>query len=205
MLIAGNYEDKYNAKNFVYRKLVSDFLNTYRELLEKVNSPKKILEVGAGEGYLTKILCEKFPKAQVFASDISEEVITEAQQDSELKMRVDWQVEDLHKLKRKKNEFDLVVCCEVLEHTNNPQTAIRELYRVTGHYLLVSVPQEPIWRILNCCRGKYVTSFGNTPGHVNHWSPKGFRDLVTASGFIICEERYPFPWTMLLVKKVMEK
>jgi hypothetical protein len=49
-------------------------------------------------------------------------------------------------------------------------------------------------------RGKYLGQWGNTPGHVNHWSRKAFIDFV-ASRLEIVEVRSPLPWTMLLCKR----
>ena len=42
----------------------------------------------------------------------------------------------------KNNEFDTVVCLEVLEHTLNPVKAIKELKRVSKR-IIISVPLEP--------------------------------------------------------------
>jgi hypothetical protein len=67
-----------------------------------------------------------------------------------------------------------------------------------GH-LLVSVPREPLWRMLNLARGAYWTSLGNTPGHLNHWSRRSFVELLSRHGEVV-EARSPFPWTMLLVR-----
>jgi len=61
------------------------------------------------------------------------------------------------------------------------------------------VPREPIWRILNIARGKYIGDLGNTPGHVNHWSRRGFIDLLSRR-FDVVEVRSPLPWTMALCR-----
>ena len=58
---------------------------------------------------------------------------------------------------------------------------------------------EPLWRALNVARGAYLRDLGNTPGHVNHWSKRGFIDLLERHGDLV-EARSPFPWTMLLVQ-----
>ena len=63
----------------------------------------------------------------------------------------------------------------------------------------MSVPREPLWRMLNLARGAYVRDLGNTPGHVNHWSDAGFVALLARYGEVV-EVRSPFPWTMLLVR-----
>jgi hypothetical protein len=71
--------------------------------------------------------------------------------------------------------------------------------RVARRHLLVSVPREPLWRALNLLRGAYVRELGNTPGHLNHWSRRGFVELLARHGEVI-EARTPFPWTMVLVR-----
>ena len=48
-------------------------------------------------------------------------------------------------------------------------------------------------------RGAYWGALGNTPGHLNHWSRRGFVDLLARHGRVQ-EARSPFPWTMLLVR-----
>jgi hypothetical protein len=70
--------------------------------------------------------------------------------------------------------------------------------RVARRHLLVSVPHEPLWRALNVARGAYLRELGNTPGHVNHWTRRGFVAMLSRHGQVI-EVRSPFPWTMVLV------
>jgi len=95
--------------------------------------------------------------------------------------------------------FDLAAAIEVLEHVPDPERTLAEMAHVASRHLLVSVPREPLWRGLNLARGAYVRDLGNTPGHVNHWSKRGFVRAVGRHGEVI-EARSPFPWTMLLVR-----
>jgi hypothetical protein len=48
-------------------------------------------------------------------------------------------------------------------------------------------------------RGAYLRELGNTPGHVNHWSKRGFVAFLSTVGEPV-EVRSPFPWTMVLVR-----
>jgi hypothetical protein len=48
-------------------------------------------------------------------------------------------------------------------------------------------------------RGSYVSDLGNTPGHVNHWSRRGFVDLMSSLGEVVAV-RSPLPWTIVLVR-----
>ena len=97
------------------------------------------------------------------------------------------------------NEFDVASAIEVLEHVPDPEHTVSEMARVASGHLLVSVPREPLWRGLNMARGAYLRDLGNTPGHVNHWSKRGFVQLLERYGTVE-EARSPFPWTMLLVR-----
>jgi hypothetical protein len=81
----------------------------------------------------------------------------------------------------------------------DPQRTLAEMVRVARRHVLVSVPREPLWRALNMLRGAYVRQWGNTPGHLNHWSKPAFCDFVNEHGRIAAV-RSPFPWTMLLVR-----
>lgn len=93
----------------------------------------------------------------------------------------------------------MIVCCEVLEHVADPEAALEILARLSRRWLLTSVPREPIWRVLNMARGKYLSDLGNTPGHLHHWSSNGFRTFI-ASRFDIVEIATPLPWTMILAR-----
>jgi SAM-dependent methyltransferase len=74
--------------------------------------------------------------------------------------------------------FDVVVATEVLEHLHDPSGAVRELLRVARKAVILTVPHEPWWRLANMMRGKYLSDFGNTPGHVQHWTRTGFVRLL---------------------------
>jgi ubiquinone/menaquinone biosynthesis C-methylase UbiE len=99
------------------------------------------------------------------------------------------------------NSFDLVLCLEVLEHVGDPQRALAEIHRVTRRYALLSVPNEPFWRIGNMARGAYLEDWGNTPEHINHWSVWGFRHFVEQH-FSIVEIATPMLWSMVLAEKL---
>jgi 2-polyprenyl-3-methyl-5-hydroxy-6-metoxy-1,4-benzoquinol methylase len=92
--------------------------------------------------------------------------------------------------------FDCVCALEVLEHLERPRDALAEMARVASRTLLVSVPREPLWRLSHVVAGRDVRALGNTPGHINHWSSRGFRQLVSSYGSVRAVAR-PFPWTIV--------
>ena len=54
-------------------------------------------------------------------------------------------------------------------------------------------------RFLNVCRGRYLTSAGNTPGHIQHWSTAEFVKLI-GGHLEIMDIATPLPWTVALCK-----
>jgi 2-polyprenyl-3-methyl-5-hydroxy-6-metoxy-1,4-benzoquinol methylase len=89
-----------------------------------------------------------------------------------------------------------VLAIEVLEHVDDPEHALAEIARVARGDVVLSVPREPLWRVLNVARGRYVGRLGNTPGHVQHWSSDAFARLV-ARHLEVTGTWRPLPWTLL--------
>jgi len=192
----GNYFNKYTSGNPVYRKLMTNFFSSLEKCLREIEF-QRVYEAGCGEGYVTAHIAQSRFDIEIHASDISTEVVKQAKM---LCPNVNFSVGSVYQIDFPTDSFDLVVACEVLEHLETPETAIQELLRVTKRYLLLSVPNEPVWRICNVLRGKYFSDLGNTPGHIQHWSTTAFRSLVEQSCDILKQE-VPFPWTMLLCEK----
>lgn len=197
-IVAGNTYDKYGSSNPVARFLMDRFLDTINRLIDSV-SPENIHEVGCGEGHLSRMLC-RF-NVPLRASDFSSQIINIAKsQPKEDDCDIYWKTASVYELSPDDDKAHLIVCCEVLEHLPDPERALEILRTLASPYLLVSVPREPLWRFLNLLRGKYISAWGNTPGHINHWSKKTFTHLV-ASYFDIIEVQSTLPWTIILCKK----
>lgn len=187
--------DKYTKANLLSRFLLDRFFETVIQTVP--SGVSSILEVGCGEGFSTKRLSRALSGKKFFASDHDENLLDTARK---LNPGINITKESLYQLKRDSGSFDIVISLEVFEHLKNPHDAIKEILRVSSRYVLVSVPNEPLWRILNLCRGKYITKLGNTPGHINHWSPEGFKRFVKVYSRVVCKKN-PTPWTVLLAEK----
>ena len=195
--VAGNYYDKYGSRNPIARKLMDGFLRVF-DALSAESHAKTAYEVGCGEGMLSLRLIERGLSAA--GSDVEVDIVTEANRRAvEQGQGPIFDTRNLFELSPDNVVADLVVCCEVLEHIPSPADAIDHLASLTRSHLLVSVPREPLWRILNMARGKYLRALGNTPGHLNHWSSAQFVDAISRR-FEIVEVRKPLPWTMILCR-----
>ena len=191
--IVGNVYDKYNSQNPVARWLMTGFLNGVTELYNQVK-PSSVLEVGCGEGALAgHLLQHALKRPSCFeACDLSLEAV-----DHRVDPLIHFKQASIYELPYADKSFDLIVCCEVLEHLEHPQRGLAELARVAGKGVLLSVPWEPVWRLLNIVRGKYIMKFGNTPGHIQHFGRRKIFQLVQ-SRLKITDKRTPLPWTMIL-------
>ncbi len=193
----GNTYDKYGSSNPVVRWLMSGFQSALDELWERA-APESILDVGCGEGVLTAAWAERLGNGRVVGIDLEDPKLR-AEWAERTRANLEFRAEEATSLSFDDGEFDMATAIEVLEHVPEPEATLSEMARVAERYLLVSVPREPIWRILNMARGAYLRDLGNTPGHVNHWSKGAFCDLANRYGRIEAV-RSPFPWTMLLVR-----
>lgn len=197
---AGNYYDKYNTGNPIARALMQGFLRSFDELVELSGKPVTAFEVGCGEGELSIRLARI--GIQASGIDIAPEAIVEAQSRiAAAGVDVKLATGSIYDLDTKSNQADLVVCCEVLEHLEDPAVALDKLHEICTQRLIASVPREPVWRMLNMARGKYLADLGNTPGHVQHWSRKRFLALLSTR-FRVVECKTPLPWTIALCEPI---
>lgn len=191
----GNSYDKYRVGHPIERRLVDGFLQALDQVLPPV-APRRVLEVGAGEGEISSRVRDRYPSATVVSIDLHDDALgDEWRQRGALGAFA-----DIRRLPFRDGMFDLVLGIEVLEHVPEPERALIEIRRVASEALVFSVPREPIWRVANVARGRYVGQLGNTPGHLNHWSTKQFRSLVDRI-FDVRAVRTPFPWTILTASR----
>jgi len=189
----GNASAKYEASNPVLRHLLSRFLRRVDQAASSL-SPASVLDVGCGEGIVTERLARLLAPAQVLGVDAGEAHLAE-EWSSRSAGNLSFATGSAYDLPFEQGSFDLVCCIEVLEHLERPRDALAEMRRVAGRALLLSVPNEPSWRISHFLAGRNVRSLGNTPGHINHWSRRAFAELASDYGRLEKIESV-FPWTL---------
>ncbi len=193
----GNTFDKYGSTNPVVRRLMAGFEGTLAELFAQA-APQSVLDVGCGEGVLTHQWATQLGERRIVGIDLDDAKL-KAEWETRRRPNLEYRTIPAENLPFADGEFDLACAIEVLEHVPDPEHTVAEMARVASGHLLVSVPREPLWRMLNMARGAYLKDLGNTPGHVNHWSKRSFVRLLAQHGEVV-EKRSPFPWTMLLVR-----
>lgn len=196
-VVTGNTYDKYGSRNPLVRRLMAGFEGALAELFE-LAAPRSLLDVGCGEGVLVQRWAHALPHARVVGIDLQEQSI-QAGWAAHAAPNLEYRVQEAADLPFADGEFDLASAIEVLEHVPDPAHTLAEMARCAQRHLLVSVPREPLWRMLNVARGAYWSELGNTPGHLNHWSRRSFVRLLARHGEVV-EVRSPFPWTMALVR-----
>ncbi len=190
-VIAGNVYDKYGSRNPVARHLMDGFLRSMRDLYD-ARAEETVVELGCGEGELLARLRDWRPARRVIGLDVSQEILREARG----KHRLTVALQSAERLGLGDRTVDVLVASEVLEHLHDPEAAMREIARVTRRRVILSVPREPIWRVLNCARLRYLGDLGNTPGHIQHFSTAAFVRLVSR-WLRVVEVRTPLPWTIV--------
>jgi len=188
---------KHTSKNPLQRFLIERFLSSVVSLAKPLN-PKKVLDAGCGEGFsLNKLITNKIGEYLEGIENSKEAIVLGKKLFPKAKIKLG----SVYDLPYEANYFDLVLCTEVLEHLENPQKALLEIIRVSKKHVILSVPNEPFFRMANFLAGKYIKSFGNPPDHINHWNLFSFQRFIKKQNVKIKNIKFPFPWIIILVEK----
>jgi 2-polyprenyl-3-methyl-5-hydroxy-6-metoxy-1,4-benzoquinol methylase len=188
---------KYQNSNFLQQKMISRFWEALIYEAKKEPAFKNMLDVGCGEGFGIAQLLQAFPEAKITGIDSDAQAVAFARTHDSGHTYLEGSI---FSLPFSDNAFDCVVCTEVLEHLKEPTKALQEIARVASNTILISVPHEPWFRLMNFLRGRNLRHFGNYPYHLHTWSAGQIRDLVAVN----CDIQHvvtPFPWTLIRAKK----
>lgn len=163
-------EGHYDFSKYVNLKRWNSYYDQIRETLSF--NPKKVLLVGIGDGVVAQIL--KQQGVQVFSMDY----------DSSL--NVDY-VKDIKTINEIDNVFDVVICCQVLEHLpfSEFESTIDKIMKVTSN-LVLSLPiqhnrmlsvfklQKLLWGKIKFSVPKYSKQFKFDGQHYWELNTKGY-------------------------------
>jgi SAM-dependent methyltransferase len=139
--------------------------------------PHRVLDIGAGNGSVTRRLLEAGLAEEIHAVEISESGL------AELTQSLGGQLASIRKfdglrLPYGDDEFDLAILSHVVEHVEHPRRLLHEARRVARH-LYVEVPLEDVPFKSNL-HGDFVM---DSTGHINYYHRHTIRRLLQTSGW----------------------
>ncbi|GAA3992263.1 class I SAM-dependent methyltransferase [Mucilaginibacter dorajii] len=136
-----------------------------------------VLEVGAGDGSILKILSDHNFAPEYSAVEISESGVQYIQSRS-IKNLKSVQVFDGYKLPFEDDSFDLIILSHVLEHVEHERILLREIKRVAKR-CVIEVPRD--YKTGVDTRIKHFLAYG----HINVYTPTSLRYLLSTEGFVV--------------------
>ena len=157
--------DKYGQRAFSQLQLARTFW-------QKENMPEKILDVGAGHGYLLKVAQILFPTAKLFALEPDRHSLETLKK---LGAHVFNLLLNENTVKEISEKFDLVVCSHVIEHYNANELhgfcrALQEIL-IPGGLAVIEVPWGEI--------PKYPDMRFNDAPHLSFFSENSLRYIMS--------------------------
>jgi ubiquinone/menaquinone biosynthesis C-methylase UbiE len=132
----------------------------------------------------------------IIGLDASQTALDHAQQrNPELTFRLG----SVYSLPFESSSVHTVLLSEVLEHLDDPVSALLEVQRVAANTIIISVPHEPWFRLGNLLSFRHISRLGNPAGHIQHWSYRQFRALIRQN--MIGKARFTrcFPWSIAVI------
>ena len=166
---------KYSNPNPIQRLVLDRFFHVVAEEVRAI-APRRTLDFGTGEGFLLERLERlgvRFPS--LLGVDLRDDALAEARRRCP---GYDFRHQDLLAWEPAPEPFDLTIASEVLEHLPQPERFLECLAGMTCGHLLLTVPWEPWFSLMNLLRGRDLMRLGNHPEHVNQWTGRSFRRLV---------------------------
>lgn len=191
-----------------------------RRIIEETNPQmgEEIIDLGCGTGYYLYLLSNLLLNLKLTGFDNDKKALEEAKLLLSNNESINFVMGDMHKMPFKDNSFDKTVASEVLEHVENDEQVLKEVYRILkpNGILVISVPSinypffwDPINFILQHFLKTHIKNgffSGIWYGHIRLYSFKDLKEKFEKVGFKveICEEltSWCLPFNHYLVNMV---
>ncbi len=175
------YNEFYTNNDVAWRMLGAKFKAT--NIIEVCQSiaPKKVLEVGAGDGSILHYLNERNFGEELYALEIAQSGVDQIRKRNLNRLK-EVKTFDGYKIPYPDDSFDLIILAHVLEHVEHERVLLRELKRVAKH-IVVEVPKDYRFGVDN--RMKHFLDYG----HINMYTPTLLRFLLKSEGLDIIADR----------------
>jgi ubiquinone/menaquinone biosynthesis C-methylase UbiE len=175
-----SYNDQYSSESAIWRGLsAKQKFNNIIEITSS-NTFKKVLEVGAGDGSILKLLSGNNFAEELYAVEISESGIAQIKNKNIAHLQ-SVQLFDGYKLPFGDKSFDLIILSHVLEHVEHERLLLREIHRV-AKYLVIEVPKD--YRFGAEQKLAHFLAYG----HINLYTPTSLKFLLMTENFKIQRE-----------------
>lgn len=156
---------------------------------------ERVLDIGPSRGYLTIAICKtKENIINYDAVEIDKTFVSQCREMADLNNVTNINCVEGNGCNLrgfKKNYYNTVVMAEVLEHVHTPLRMLREAYRVLANdgWIIVTVP----------CKGLMPPE--KTPDHVQDFSVKDVKKLISTAGFRLLHHTKCHSWEFYLAVK----
>ena len=150
---------------------------------------KNVVDVGCGEGVTLEKINRKFPAHRVLGIDELPENVNICRQ---FGLRAE--TGSIYHLPLKSKSVDCVLLMEVIEHLNQPTTAVKEVHRILipNGRLVIVFPNDNFFKLVRCLTLRFREA-SYDPGHVHQWTPSEMKIFFKNKGFsIIYSRNIPF-------------
>jgi SAM-dependent methyltransferase len=169
------------------KRIISHNNFTYRELIKilkpYITNSTSILDIGSGVGTIDFYLASKGKK--VTGIEISESAVTIAKENAKrfgLEKKITF-IAAPFPAKIPNETFDVVLFSEVIEHLENDEKALKDIWKVLkpGGILVITTPSQnaPLHRM------GLLHDFDTRVGHLRRYTEEGLTSLVKKNGFTI--------------------
>jgi len=175
------YDNFYNNNDVAWRMLGAKYKAKNIVAVCKNIKPKKVLEVGAGDGSILHFLNEWNFSPALYALEIAQSGVDRIKHRNLSKLK-EVRTFDGYKIPYEDDAFDLIILAHVLEHVEHERLLIRELKRV-AKFIVFEVPKD--YRFGVDKRMKHFLDYG----HINMYTPTSLRFLLQSEGLEILEDK----------------
>lgn len=189
-LLSSYYSDGFGSQKQLSGQRINASVNylALKELID-LHAVKRILDVGAGYGFLVKRLC-RHPWMQACGVEPSAQ---EAQYAHD-QLGVEVRQSELSGAGYEKESFDVLICCEVIEHIIDPTAFVRKLaeYLRPGGTLMIMTDNfgAEVVKRMGAEWPKWIPH-----SHVSHFTGSSLLKCISDVGSLVIEHKFSYtPW-----------